>query len=71
MIEEIKKLFIPKHTPYCYQIIRVLDDGSIKIKHCKYWRWKYSKEDKCKMEYCKYLKEFLSIQDEIKDCDIK
>ena len=69
-------LFIPKHSPYCHHSFKVnkkkckIDEIVVSAKPCKYFCYKYNKEWKCKMEYCKYLKDFLSIQDQVKDCGI-
>lgn len=67
MINSIRKKYIPKNTPYCYEVIEVVQNGR-KIKPCKNWCLKYNEKYKCKMEYCKYLRKFLEIQDQVKDC---
>jgi len=36
----------------------------------KYWTKKYDKEWKYQREYCKLLKRFLDLDDQIKDCGI-
>lgn len=66
-------LFIPKNTPYCHHNFKKGKNGLPCAKPCKYWCMKYSRYTKgnnCKMEYCKYLKKFLDIQDQVKDCGI-
>ena len=65
-------LFIPKNTPYCHHNFKANKKYGygVSAKPCKYWCYKYDKEYDCKMEYCKYLKEFLDIQDQVKDCGI-
>lgn len=65
----IEKLFIPKNTPYCHHKFKKTKYG-ISAKSCRYWCYKYNSEWKCKAEYCKYLKKFLLIQDQVKDCGI-
>ena len=71
MKNPIRKLFIPKHTPYCHHFFKYNKKyGVIFAKHCKNWCIKYNKEYDCKLEYCKYLKDFLSIQDQVKDCGV-
>lgn len=69
--DKIAKLKIPKNTPYCYTPKKPLK-GNIgyKVKPCPYIKYKYNVEYGEKMEYCTYLKEFLSIQDMVKDCGI-
>lgn len=69
MIKIIAKLIIPKNTPYCYTPIEFAENG-YKVKHCPFHKYKFNKEYNCKMEYCNYLKDFLSIQDDVKDCGI-
>lgn len=67
----IAKVRIPKNTPYCYTPIKPLKNGiEYKVKACPYLKWKYNKEIGCKEEYCTYLKDFLSIQDSVKDCGV-
>lgn len=63
-------LFIPKNTLYCHHKFKYNNHLGFSAKPCKYWCYKYNKEYDCKMEYCKYLKEFLDIQDQVKDCEI-
>ena len=69
MIKFIAKLIIPKHTPYCYTPIKFTKNG-YKVRMCPFHCEKVNSEYNCKMEYCKYLKEFLSVQDAVKDCCI-
>ena len=69
MIKIIGKLIIPKNTPYCYTPIKFTENG-YKVKHCPFHCKKVNKEYNCKMEYCRYLKDFLSVQDDVKDCGI-
>ena len=66
----LAKLFIPKNTPYCHHKFKKNKKGQVYAKPCKYWCYKFNKEYNCKMEYCKYLKEVLDIQDQVKDCGI-
>lgn len=74
--EKWASLFIPKHSPYCHHSfepnkkLSKIDSLAVSAKPCKYLKWKYNKEYDCHMEYCKYLKDFLSIQDQVKDCGI-
>lgn len=72
--ETIAKMRIPKNTSYCYTPKGWINgNGTIpymKIKKCPYFRKKYNKEWKCDAEYCKYIHDFLSIQDMVKDCGI-
>lgn len=69
------KKHIPKNTPYCYEIIKFVNDKNIeegvKLNLCDYWIVKYNKEYDDEMEYCEYLKKFLDIQDQVKDCEVK
>lgn len=66
----LAKLFIPKNTPYCHHSFKLNKKYGINAKPCRYFTYKYNKEYDCKMEYCKYLKNYLSIQDQVKDCGI-
>lgn len=66
----LAKLFIPKHTPYCHHSFKPNKKYGISAKSCKYWCKKYNEEYGYEMEYCKYLKDYLSIQDQVKDCGI-
>lgn len=67
----IAKIIIPKNTCYCYTPKKPLKNGmGYRVKNCPYFKWKYNKEWGYKAEYCKYLKDFLSIQDSVKDCGI-
>ena len=70
MIKYIRRLFIPKNTPYCHHDFKYDKKYGMFAKPCRNLRIKYNKEYGYKMEYCKYLKEFLSIQDQVKDCKI-
>ena len=65
----LAKLFIPKNTPYCHHSFKEDKKGKISAKPCKYWCLKENIFG-YKLEYCKYLKEYLSIQDQVKDCGI-
>ena len=67
--EKWASLFIPKNSPYCHHKFKKNKLG-ISAKPCKYFDYKYNEEYQCNMEYCKYLKDFLSIQDQVKDCGI-
>ena len=68
--EKWASLFIPKKSPYCHHKFKYNGHLGFSANPCKYFCYKYNKEWKCKMEYCKYLKDFLSIQDQVKDCGI-
>lgn len=69
--EKWVSLFIPRNTPYCHHNFKYNKKiNKYCAKPCKYWCWKYNEEYGDGMEYCKYLKEFLSIQDQVKDCGI-
>lgn len=71
MIKFIRKLFIPKNTPYCHHDFKKSKKYGICAKPCKNLCMKYDKEYGYKREYCKYLKKFLEIQDEVKDCEVE
>lgn len=61
----IAKILIPKKTPYCHH--RFKYDKKHKVyctKPCIFW------SDDSGWEYCKLLKQELSIQDQVKDCGI-
>lgn len=64
MKEKIASLMIPKNTPYCHHRFKRDKKGRVSAKPCKFWCYKNG------MEYCKYLKQELSIQDQVKDCGI-
>lgn len=68
--ELIAKIRIPKDTPYCYTPIKPLENGGYRVKPCPYFKIKYNSEWGCNAEYCKYIKDYLSIQDSVKDCGI-
>lgn len=70
MNNPIRKLFIPKNTPYCHHNFKPHKKYGISAKPCRNWCRKYNKEYNCEMEYCKYLKNFLFIQDQVKDCEV-
>lgn len=69
-MEILAKLFIPKNTPYCHHSFKPNKKYDMSAKPCRYFTYKYNKEWGCKAQYCKYLKDFLSIQDQVKDCGI-
>ncbi len=75
MIDFIRKLFIPRKTIYCHHSFKIgktgKKSGMIYAKPCKNLCMKYDKEYGYKREYCKYLKKFLEIQDEVKDCEVE
>lgn len=71
MIKFIRRLFIPKNTPYCHHRFKLTKKYGWCAKPCRNWTTKYNKELKCEMEYCKYLKDFLDIQDQVKDCGVR
>lgn len=62
--DKIASLFIPKDTPYCHHKFKKDKYNNIYAKPCHYFCRRNN------MEYCKYLKDYLSIQDQVKDCDI-
>lgn len=66
----ISKLFIPKNSPYCHYRFKRRKNGMVYAKPCKYWCTKKKDDYEVPLEYCKYLKEVLSIQDQVKDCGI-
>lgn len=72
----ILKLFIPKHTSYCYIPRKPIKPsnkylyGGFKVKHCPFHCYKFNKEYGYRMEYCRYIKNYLSIQDDVKDCGV-
>ena len=72
--EKWASLFIPKNTPYCHHKFKLYRESknmaTYMAKPCKYFDYKYNKEYGCEMEYCKLLKDFLEIQDQVKDCGI-
>lgn len=70
MNNPIRKLFIPKNTPYCHHNFKLHKKYGISAKPCRNWCKKYNKEYNYEMEYCKYLKDFLFIQDQVKDCGV-
>lgn len=67
---------IPKDTPYCYTPKKAIKPckkypyGGFKTKVCPYFKMKYCKEYHCLLEYCTYIKSFLSVQDQVKDCGV-
>jgi hypothetical protein len=67
----IAKIRIPKNTCYCYTPKRPLKNKpGYRVKPCPYFKFKYNEEWGEKAEYCTYLKDFLTIQDSVKDCGI-
>lgn len=66
----LAKLFIPKKTPYCHHRFKPNKKYGMSAKPCKYWCMKYDKVYGYKREYCRYLKDYLYIQDQVKDCGI-
>ena len=69
--EIIAKTRIPKNTSYCYTPKGPLKNGmGYRVKSCPYFKWKHCKEYGDKMEYCTYLKDWLFVQDMVKDCGI-
>lgn len=69
--DKIAELRIPKNTLYCYTPIRFSEDYTkLHIKRCPYYKIKYNEEWGCNEEYCTYLKKFLDVQDDVKDCGI-
>ena len=68
--EKWASLFIPKNTPYCHHRFKPSKKYGMSAKPCIYWCMKYDKVYGCKREYCRYLKGYLYIQDQVKDCGI-
>lgn len=73
--EKLASLFIPKNSPYCHHRFKKIYDPDgfcyfYGAKPCRYWEKRYNEKYQCEMEYCKLLKQFLSIQDQVKDCGI-
>lgn len=68
--EKWASLFIPKNTPYCHHSFKPNKKYGMSAKPCKYWCLKENIFG-YKKEYCKYLKDYLDIQDQVKDCGIK
>lgn len=68
--EKWASLFIPKKTPYCHHEFRQNVAGNVYAEPCKYWCLKKIKGYEVPLEYCKYLKQVLYIQDQVKDCGI-
>lgn len=60
--EKLASIFIPK-GPYCHHNFKTTKFG-YSAKPCIFWCYKNG------MEYCKLLKKELSIQDQVKDCEI-
>ena len=61
----IARIIIPKNTPYCHYRIKHNKKKDIYTSRvCPYWTEKDGRE------YCKYLKQELHIQDQVKDCGI-
>lgn len=71
MIKLIRRLFIPKDTPYCHHAFKYSKRYGMYAKSCRNWCMKYDKVYGYKREYCKYLKSFLDIQDQVKGCEVK
>ncbi len=63
-------LFIPKNSPYCHYRFKKNKKYGYSAKACRYWTTKYDKKWNYEREYCKYMKCFLSLDDQIKDCGI-
>lgn len=69
--EKWASLFIPKETIYCHHRFRYSKKyKNVVAKPCKYFCYKYNEECNSVMEYCKFCKNFLQIQDQVKDCYI-
>ena len=71
MIKFIRKMFIPRNIPYCHHRFKQSKKYGICAKPCRNWTMKYNKDYDCKMEYCEYLKSFLDVQDQVKDCEVE
>lgn len=66
---------IPKNTQYCYGCSGMDKYGHlISYKECPYFKYRKTNfgfgGKKTNAEYCKYLKKYLSIQDQVKDCGL-
>jgi hypothetical protein len=57
-------LFIPKNSSYCHHHFKKSKKYGYCAKPCRYWCYKNG------LEYCKLLKDELSVQDQVKDCGI-
>lgn len=69
--EKWASLFIPKETIYCHHRFRYSKKyKNVVANPCKYFCYKYNEECDSAMEYCKFRKTFLQIQDQVKDCYI-
>ena len=69
--DKLAEIVIPKNSPYCHYGFKYSKKNKTYMaKACVFWCMKYNREYGCKMEYCKYLKEFLDIQDQVKDCGV-
>lgn len=62
--EKVASIFIPKKSPYCHHKFKYSKKHGICAKPCKFFTYKNGNQ------YCKLLKNELSIQDQIKDCGI-
>ncbi len=76
MKDKIAKLLIPKNTSYCYTPKKPIKPskkypyGGYKVKTCPFFKLKYNKDYGYYEQYCTYLHDFLSIQDQVKDCGV-
>lgn len=62
--EKVASLFIPKNSPYCHYRFKKSKKYGVCAKPCVFLTYKNG------MEYCRLLKQELSIQDQVKDCGI-
>lgn len=69
LIRKIASIFIPKNTPYCHHKFRN-KKGCMVAKPCPFFCYRYNKEWDYEAHYCKLLKDFLDVQDQVKDCGI-
>lgn len=68
--KKLASFFIPKNTPYCHYKFKKTKKYGYYAKPCIFLCEKYNKEWKCRAEYCRLIKDFLEIQDQVKDCGI-
>jgi hypothetical protein len=59
---------VPKNTYYCYTLLRKAKNGNLIIKPCEYYTLRGI--DGAKKGYCKLLRDYLTVDDMVKDCEI-
>lgn len=62
--EKVASIFIPKNSPYCHHKFKKNKKYGYSAKPCIFLT------DRNGMEYCRLLKRELTIQDQVKDCEI-